>query len=271
VAHGQAHRHSAPAERFPPWDGTTIIRLDPNPPQCLQGGEIPKAERCVGGLHPRQELIAVHADLPGECLALARVLQQVGLIRPEAIAGIPVQRHVLLRPSGLRRTELIERIMHGLQDALQAVQGADRRQNVGRIGPLRATCLDPPPCFAGGQEGIEEPLAGRMGKQATAKIVQQREVEARVVQVKAEGVFPVHTAADRIGCLAISESFDVSHHQRERQAPGRDFHRTPGGRIQIRKELIVIEGAVLGAQRNLEVPFGERRLHGGRCGLWGGR
>jgi hypothetical protein len=102
-----------------------------------------------------------------------------------------------------------------------------------------------------------------MGQQATAKIVQQGEVEARVVQVEAERIFPVQAAADRIGCLAISESFEVLHHHHECQAPGRDFHRTPGGRIQITKELIVIEGAELGAQRNIEVPLGERSLHGG--------
>jgi hypothetical protein len=102
-----------------------------------------------------------------------------------------------------------------------------------------------------------------MGKQATAKIVQQREVEARIVPLTAECVFPVHTAADRIGGLAISEPFDVLHHHHERQAPGRNFYRTPGGRIQISEELIGIEGAELGAQRNIEVPFRECRLHGG--------
>ena len=63
--------------------------------------------------------------------------------------------------------------MHGFQDTLQAVQRADRRQDVRGIGPLRATRLDPAPRFAGGQEGVEEPLAGLMGEQAIAKIVQQ--------------------------------------------------------------------------------------------------
>ena len=70
--------------------------------------------------------------------------------------------------------------MHGFQDTLQPVQGADRRQDVRGIGPLRAPRLQPPPRFAGGQKGIEEPLARLTGQQATAKIVQQREVEAGV-------------------------------------------------------------------------------------------
>jgi hypothetical protein len=70
--------------------------------------------------------------------------------------------------------------MHGFQDTFQPVQRADRRQDMGGIGPLRAPCLDPPSRFAGGQEGIEEPLASCMGEQAAAKIVQQREVEAGI-------------------------------------------------------------------------------------------
>src|SRR2546422_4310794 len=49
-------------------------------------------------------------------------------LRPEAVAGIPLQRHVLLDPGGVGGAELVERIMHGFQDTFQAVQGADRRQ-----------------------------------------------------------------------------------------------------------------------------------------------
>jgi hypothetical protein len=96
------------------------------------------------------------------------------------------------------------------------VQRADRRQNRRGISPLRAPCLDPPPRVASGQEGIEEPLAGLMDQQATAKIVQQREVKARVRQGKAEGLVPVHAAADGIGGLAIGEPFDVWHHHHQR-------------------------------------------------------
>ena len=81
VGRGDAHRCGrllipcAPAERFEPRHGTAVILLDPDLPECLQGGELPEAQRGVGGLHPRQELIAVRADLPGERLALAGVLR----------------------------------------------------------------------------------------------------------------------------------------------------------------------------------------------------
>jgi hypothetical protein len=95
------------------------------------------------------------------------------------------------------------------------------------------------------------------------KIVQQGEVKAGVGQLKAEGILPIHTAADRIRRLAIGEPFDVLHHHDQRQAPGRDFHGMPGGRIQIGEELIVVERAELGPEFHIEVAFRERGLYGG--------
>jgi hypothetical protein len=53
--------------------------------------------------------------------------------------------------------------------------------------------------------------------------------------------------------------------------PGRYLHRTPLGRIDIGKELIIVERAELGTQIHIEVAFGKSGLHGGRGGLWDGR
>jgi hypothetical protein len=106
--------------------------------------------------------------------------------------------------------------MHRFQDTFQPVQRADHCQDMGGISPLGATGFDPAPRFAGGQEGIEEPLAARMGQHATAKIVQQREVEAGIRQFQAEGILPIHAAAHSIGGLAIGEPFDVLHHYHQR-------------------------------------------------------
>jgi hypothetical protein len=61
--------------------------------------------------------------------------------------------------------------MQGFQDTFQAVQGADRCQDMGRISSLGATRLDPAPGFAGRQERIEQALGGFMGEQALTKIV----------------------------------------------------------------------------------------------------
>jgi hypothetical protein len=67
------------------------------------------------------------------------------------------------------------------------------------------------------------------------------------VQVKAEGIFPIHAAPDRIGRLAIGEPFHILHHDDQRQAPGRYFHWAALGGIEISKELIVIKRTELRA------------------------
>jgi hypothetical protein len=101
--------------------------------------------------------------------------------------------------------------MHGFQDTLQAVQGADRRQDMRGIGPLCATGSDPAPRFAGGQKRVEQALTSLMGEQPLTEIMQQGEVEPWVTEVETQGIFPIHAAADGIGRLAIGEPFHILH------------------------------------------------------------
>ncbi len=75
-------------------------------------------------------------------------------------------------------------------------------------GPSAARPLGWPLRMTNGKVSIKEPLASLMGQQAAAKIVQQREVEAGVRQVEAEGILPLHAAADGIGRQAVGEPFD---------------------------------------------------------------
>jgi hypothetical protein len=134
---------------------------------------------------------------------------------------------------------------------------ADGCQDMGGIGPLGTPRFDPAARFAGGQEGIKQPLAGLMRQYALPKIVQPGAIKARVVQVEAERIFPVHAAPDRIGGLAVREPFDIPHHDDERHAPGGDFHRAALRGIEIGKELIVIERVELSTQVHIEIPFGK--------------
>jgi hypothetical protein len=99
---------------------------------------------------PCQELRAIHSNLAGERLTCTGALRQAHLFRPEAISGIPFQRHGLLHPGGSHVVELIEGPMHGFEDTAQPVECADGRQDMCGISPLRAMCLYPTPCFAGG-------------------------------------------------------------------------------------------------------------------------
>ena len=147
-------------------------------------------------------------------------------------------------------------------DAFQVVETTDRRQDMGGVGPLGPAWLDPSVGFTGCQEGVQEPLSGLMGQQTFAKIVEEGEVEAGVVQVEAQRIFPIHTAPDRIGGLPIRQAFDILHDHHQGQAPGGDLHGAALWGVEIGKELIVIERAKLGAEIDIKVAFGKGRADG---------
>jgi hypothetical protein len=111
--------------------------------------------------------------------------------------------------------ELIESQPQGFQHVFKAVERTNGRQHMRRIGPLGAACLDPSPRFARSQEGVQEPLGGVMGEQTFPKIVQQRAIEAVVVQVEAQRIFPIHAAAHGIGGLAVGEPFHIPYMVRD--------------------------------------------------------
>jgi hypothetical protein len=60
------------------------------------------------------------------------------------------------------------------------------------------------------------------------------------------------------------------HHDNQCQAPGRHFHRSALGGIEIGEELIVRERAELSAQVDIEVAFGKGGAYGGSCDVWNG-
>jgi hypothetical protein len=84
------------------------------------------------------------------------------------------------------------------------------------IRPLSPTGFDPAARFAGGQDRIQETRGSVMGEQALAEIVQQGEGKARVMQVEAEGIVPIHPAPHGIGRLAVGEPFDLLPHDDQR-------------------------------------------------------
>jgi hypothetical protein len=69
-----------------------------------------------------------------------------------------------------------------------------------------------PRALQAARKGLEEPLASYMGEHAAPKIVQQRAVEAGIGELKAEGILPIHAAADRIGRLPVGQPFDILQH-----------------------------------------------------------
>jgi hypothetical protein len=88
-------------------------------------------------------------------------------------------------------------------------------------------------------------------------------MEARIRQLEAQCIFPIHAPPHRIGGLAIRQPFDILHHRHQGQAPRRDFHGTPATAVEIGKEVIVIERAELGTQVHIEIAFGKGSLDNG--------
>jgi hypothetical protein len=123
----------------------------------------------------------------------------------QTVACIPFQRHPLTHPGGICFTEPAKSQMHGFKHTCQAAEGVDGRQDLDGVHPLGATGLDPAAGFARDQEGPPTAAGRRMGEQPLSNIVHHGEVEARVGQCKAEGLFPVETAADGISRLAVGE------------------------------------------------------------------
>jgi len=236
--------------------------LPPHRPEDLHRWPPPPVVRGRVGPQPLQQGIPVHPALQGEGSAFARLLRKASDLGAGPVALIPRDWHVLVDPRGVDLAELVEGVPEGFLDTFQGVETTDRRQDMGGVGPWGPAWLDPSVGFTGGQEGVQEPLSGLMGQQTCAKIVEEGEVEAGVVQVQAQRLLPIHTAPDHIGGLPIREACDIVHDHHQGQAPGGDLHGAALWGVEIGKELIVIERAKLGAEIDREVAFGKGRSDG---------
>jgi hypothetical protein len=88
---------------------------------------------------------------------------------------------VLLQPRGIRTSKLIQGQMHRIQHTFQALERANGGEHMRGVGALGAARLDEAAGFARCQEGILEALRCVVDKQPLPEIVQQREIEARIM------------------------------------------------------------------------------------------
>ena len=88
---------------------------------------------------------------------------------------------------------------HGLPDQLEAIEHVDRRQ-----------------------QRLEQHRLGTRGDKAVAEFAQHRRIEPRVVQLQAEGIFPVDAPAHRVGGLPVREPLGELEDGRQGQLRGGD-------------------------------------------------
>src|SRR5262245_55953602 len=127
---------------------------------------------------------------------------------------------------------------------------------MGGVRALAAAGLQEPlrPCQR--QQGIEEELLRLASDEAGAELAEDGMVEAWVGQFETQDIFPINTAADRIGRLAIGQPFRKLEDRGQRQA-----RRRCGGLAARRKErrelCVVVDGAQAVSYLEVEVPARE--------------
>ena len=95
----------------------------------------------------------------------------------------------------------------GLSDQFEPVEHLNRRQHMRRIGALTAPWLDQARLLERRQQRLEQHRLGTRSDEARAELAQDRRIETGVLQLQAEGVFPVDAPAHRVGGLAIRQPF----------------------------------------------------------------
>ncbi len=121
---------------------------------------------------------------------------------------------------------------------LQPIHRAHRAEHVGRIATLAAPSGKQRPAARACararelEDGVEEPALRAMREQPSAKLTQDRVVEAHVREVEREQVLPVDPGADGVGRLAIGERFHELQEGHQGKS-ARRFSRAPPHREQV--------------------------------------
>src|SRR5687767_7138877 len=90
---------------------------------------------------------------------------------------------------------------------------------MGQVGPLLTARLEEATVLQAGQQRRERAIPGLPRAQAGAEIAQERDVEAGIGELEAEGVLPVEAGADGIGGLAVRFALGELQDGDERQPP----------------------------------------------------
>ena len=136
------------------------------------------------------------------------------------------------------------------------MERADRGQNVGGIRALLATSLQQAALLQPRQQRFQQERPGIAVDETGAELAQHRRIAARIGELQAQGVFPVDPGANRLGGLAVGQSFNELHHRDQGQTP-RAFRRLASRWKPGCEQGIVEDHADFIAQANVKVAFGK--------------
>ncbi|MDH6114964.1 hypothetical protein P3T34_007179 [Kitasatospora sp. MAP12-44] len=210
--------------RLPPAHPLTVavVLLHPGPAQDLDGGDLPQPAWRTGCEDGLQESETVPADLLGPLLPDVVAFGEAVGVDPSSVALDPLGRHEPGQPLRGRCSQDLQSRSQGLADELHPVQRPYRRQYMGGIGTLTATRAQQSELADPSQDQLQEPLLQAVLDQPGTEVAKDGEVEAWIVQFKAEQKLPVHPGPDLIGGLPVAEPLRVLQYRHQRQGPGRD-------------------------------------------------
>jgi hypothetical protein len=109
---------------------------------------------------------------------------------------------------------------HRLADTFQPVEGAHRRQYVGRVGTLAPASFEQTDGFEAGYHSVKQLHLRSTLHESRAKLTQYRGIKTRISEFKTECVLPVNPTAHGGGGLFVREAFGELEDQDECQSPG---------------------------------------------------
>jgi hypothetical protein len=127
---------------------------------------------------------------------------------------------------------------------------------VGRVGALAGPGREQAAVLAGFQHPVQEELLGPAGRLAAAELGEDGEIEAGIIELESEGVFPVDAAADGVGGLAIGEVLGELQDRDPGELPG--WQRglaTPG--VEVGEVSVAEDGPEPVAESEVGVALGE--------------
>src|SRR5512134_1693764 len=95
---------------------------------------------------------------------------QAGIVQAPPIALPPRRQTMALEPLRGDRGQMVERMAEGFPHTLQAVDGADMRQYMRRVGTLTPPSCEPRVLTTLGKDGIEQTLFRRPHDQTSAEL-----------------------------------------------------------------------------------------------------
>ena len=163
-----------------------------------------------------------------------------------------------LKPIRHRDGQHLQGMAECLPHKFDAIQRADRRQDVTGVGTLVALWLEQSALADSLQEQVQEQSLGTALDQPATELAQDGVIETGILQLETERVLPNHARAYGIRCLAVGQILDKLERGDQCLSP-RALGWLAAFREQVRELVVSDEGLQLVSHAHVRVPGREGR------------